>query len=121
MVKSATRRSDHYDKKLDGDVWNWRITAEKEMMVEQVQGKYAVQALYEAKVKDYLEGIGMFGIQQHHYMNFMQECWALSRTFTRVTLRMEVENRAAKWLRRNLDATHLTRIAALFGISLTLP
>ena len=91
------------------------------MMVEQVQGRYAVQALYEMKVKDYLEGIGMFGIQQHHYMNFMQECWTLSNAFTRETLRMEIENRAAKWLRRNLNATHLVRIASLFGVSLTLP
>ena len=121
MVKSSTRRSDHYRYKLDGSVWNARITAEKEMMVEQVHGRYAVQMLYEQKVKDYLEAQGVFGIELHHYMNFMQECWSLSMAFTQLTLTREIENRAAKWLRRNLNATYLVYIASLFGVSLTLP
>ena len=121
MVKGATRRSDHYKHKLDGDVWNARLTAEKGMMVEQVHGRYAVQTLYEAKVKDYLEAQGIFGIELHHYLNFMQECWSLSMAFSQLTLTREIENRAAKWLRRNLNADYLVRIASLFGVSLTLP
>lgn len=121
MVKSATRRSDHYQHKLDGDVWNLRITAEKDMMVEQIQGRYAVQTLYETKVKDYMEAQGVFGIELHHYMNFMQECWSLSNAFSQLTLTREIEIRAAKWLRRTLVAAHLVRIASLFGVDLTLP
>ena len=119
MVKSASRRSTHYDKKLDGDVWNYRITAEKEFMVAQMHIRAAQQFLYETKVKDYLEGIGFYGIEQHHYMNFAQECWALSRSFSRVTLRMEVEIKADKWLRRGLVPTHLIVIAAMFGVNLS--
>ena len=119
MVKSAERRSTHYDKKLDGDVWNARITAEKEFMVEQVHARYAVQFLYETKIKDYLERIGFYGIEQHHYMNFGGECWHLARSFAGVTLQMEVEIKANKWARRGLEATHLIAIARLFGVNIS--
>lgn len=119
MVKDADRRATHYDKKLDGDVWNARTTAEKTMMVEQVNLRYPEQVFYETKIKSYLEGIGFYGIQQHHYMNFGQECWTLTRSFSGQTLRMEVEIKADKWLRRGLVATHLIAIARLFGVDLT--
>ena len=119
MVKSASRRSAHYDKKLDGAVWNQRFTREKDFMVEQIHIAYAQQALYEAKIKDYLEQIGFYGLEQHHYMNFGGECWGLSRSFTGNTLRMEVEIKADKWLRRGLVAAHLIAVARLFGIDLT--
>lgn len=119
MVKSAARRSAHYNAKLDGDVWNARITAEKEFMVEQMHVRAAQQFLYESKIKDYLEGIGMYGIEQHHYMNFGGELWSLSRTFTRNTLRMEAEIKAGKWLRRGCIVTHLIAVARLFNIDLS--
>ena len=120
MVKSASRRSTHYDKKIDGDVINFRITQQKGMMVEQTGILYPQQVFNESKVKDYLEHIGMYGIDQHHYMNYAQELWSLSRTFTGQTLRFEAEIKADKWLRRGLNATHLIRIAALFGVELTI-
>jgi len=82
MVKSAERRSVHYDKKLDGDVWNFRITQEKDFMVEQIHDRYAVQAFLEEKVGRYLEGVGFYGIEKHHYMNFSQELWSLTRSFS---------------------------------------
>lgn len=119
MVKSATRRSDHYDSKLDGDVWAARITAEKEFMVEQVHAMYAQQFYLETKVKDYLEAIGFYGIEQHHYMNYAFGLWARSRTFSRETLRREAEIWADVWLRRGLLAEHLIAIARMFGIDLT--
>ena len=119
MVKSAARRSTHYDKKLDGDVMNQRITQLKPMMTEQINFRYAQQALYENKIKRYLEAIGFYGIEQHHYMNFGGELWKLSRTFSGVTLNMEAEIKADKWLRRGLNATHLIAVARLFGIDLT--
>ena len=119
LVKSAARRSTKYDKKLDGDIWNQRITAEKGFMVEQVHQRYAVQFYNETRIKAYLEQIGFYGIEQHHYMNFGQEMWALYRTFKGMTLRMEAEIKADKWLRRGLDVTHLIAIARLFGIDLT--
>lgn len=118
MVKTAKRRSDHYDAKLQDDVWNYRITAEKPFMVEQVHIRYAQQFFNEQKVKDYLEQHDLYGIDIHHYNNYAQQVWALTRTFTGVTLRMEVEQAAAKWLRRNLNVTHLIRIAELFGVQL---
>lgn len=120
MVKSATRRADHYEKKLDGDVWNYRFTEQKKMMVEQINERYTEQAFNETKIKAYLEPLGFYGIQQHHYMNYGQELYALTRKFSGETLRMEAEQKASKWLIRGLDATHLTAVARLFGISISI-
>jgi hypothetical protein len=119
MVKSAERRSDHYEKKLDGDVWNYRFTEQKKMMVEQVNERYTEQAFNETKIKAYLENIGFYGLQQHHYMNYGQELYSLVRKFAGETLRLEAEQKASKWLRRGLDPTHLTQIAKLYGINIT--
>lgn len=119
MVRSATQRTNKYDAKVDGDVMNQRITAEKEFMVEQIHVAYAQQTFYEQKIKDYLEPIGFYGIQQHHYMNFGGELWRLSRNFGGATLRMEAELKANKWARRGLVQAHLIAIAGLFGIDLS--
>ena len=98
---------------------NARITAERDFMIEQVHVAYAQQVFNETKIKDYLEAIGFYGIEQHHYMNFGQECWSLSRSFRDQTLLREVEIKATKWHRRGLSATHLIAIARLFGVDLT--
>jgi len=119
MVRSATTRSTKYEKKLRGTVWNTRFTELKPIMVEQANGRYAQQTFNELKTKAYLERLGMYGILAHHYMNYGMRLWALSRTFSAETLRMEAEQEAAKWLRRGLDATHLIEIAKLYGIDLT--
>lgn len=119
MVRSAETRSIKYDKKIDGAVINQRITAQKPFMVEQIRIMYPLQTFYEMKIKKYLEGIGMYGIIQHHYMNFGGGLWARARTFTGVTLKMEAEAWASRWLRRGLNATHLIKIAAMFGIDLS--
>lgn len=119
MVRSAETRSVKYDKKIDGAVINQRITSQKKFMVEQVRVMYPLQQFYETKIKKYLEGIGMYGIQQHHYMNFGGGIWARSRSFKDETLKMEVEAWADRWLRRGLNATHLVKIAAMFGVDLT--
>jgi len=119
MVRSATTRSNKFNAKLDGDIWNLRITAQKDDMVEQVGARYAEQAFLEQKIKNYLEPIGMYGVTQHHYMNYAQELWARSRMFASETLRMEIELIATKWLRRGLAAVHLIRIARFFGVTLT--
>ena len=118
MVKDSDRRGVHYDKKLDPDVQRQRITAERDFMIEQMHIRAAQQFFIETKIKDYLEQIGFYGIEQHHYMNFAQECWRLSRTFTGATLQKEVEIKADKWMRRNLEATHLLAIARMFGVEL---
>lgn len=119
MVRSATTRNTKYDKKIDGDVINARITALKPSMVEQVNVQYALQEMYEMKVKRYLEAIGVYGCDVHHYMNYMFGLWRRSRTFEAVTLRMEAEAWASSWLRRGLDAAHLIHIAHFFAIDLT--
>jgi len=119
MVRSAETRSVKYDKKIDGAVINQRVTAQKKFMVEQVRIMYPLQTFYEMKIKKYLEPLGMYGIQQHHYMNFGGGLWARTRSFTGVTLQMEAEAWASRWLRRGLNATHLIAIAAIFGVDLT--
>ena len=119
MVRDAETRSTKYDKKLDGDIWNLRITAYKPTMVEQVHARYAEQFYYEGKVKHYMNAQGFFGVEQHHYMNFAYELWARTRMFEDLTLRREAELIADKWMRRGLDAAHLVAIAQLFGVDLT--
>jgi len=118
MVRSATTRTNKFNAKWDGTVVNQRLTEYKPYMVEQVGAAYPVQVQIENKVKDYLEPLGMYTIQQHHYMNYAQELWAKTRTFTGETLRMEAELVASKWLRRGLNPTHLTEIAARLGVTL---
>lgn len=119
MVRSASTRSTKFDAKWDGAVVNQRITEYKPYMVEQVNAAYAQQEQIEMKIKDYLENIGMYTIQQHSYMNFGMELWAKSRMFTGTTLRMEAELCASKWLRRGLNPTHLVEIARRLGVTLT--
>lgn len=118
-MRSAETRSTKYDKKIDGAVINQRITAQKPFMVEQMNEMAPIQTFYERKIKAYLESIGMYGIAQHHYMNFGGAVWARCRTFSQVTLQMEVEAIASRWLRRGLSATHLIYIAQLFGVDLS--
>jgi len=118
MVRSADTRSTKYDKKLDGAVWNARITAYKDTMVEQINNLYPTQQHIEELVKKHLENIGMYGIQQHHYLNYAYELWAKTRTYTQQTLKLEAEQTATKWQRRGLNPTILTNIARLFGIKL---
>lgn len=96
-----------------------RITALRESMIEQTNIRFAVQAMYEDKIKAYLEPIGFYGLEQHHYMNFGGECWRISTNFSQRTAVMEAEITAGKWARRGLVVTHLIRIARFFGIDLT--
>jgi len=119
MVRSATTRTNKFNAKWDSAVVNARITEYKPFMVEQINVAYPQQAMIEQKVKDYLEPLGMYTIQQHHYMNFAGELWAKSRMFTGVTLRMEAELVASKWLRRGCNPTYLIEIARRLGITLT--
>ena len=119
MVRSAATRTAKFNAKWDGTVVNQRITEYKPFMVEQVNAAYAQQAHVEQHVKDYLEPLGMYSIQQHQYMNYAQELWAKSRAFSGVTLRMEAELVASKWLRRGCIAAHLIEIAKMFAITLS--
>lgn len=119
MVRSAATRKAKYDAKIDGDVQNQRITALKPMMVEQIHEKFTLQSYYEDKTKRYLERIGMYGLQQHHYMNYMQGLWARFNSFGQRTLLLEAEAWASHWLRRGLTAAHLIHIATFFNIDLT--
>lgn len=119
MVRSATTRTNKFNAKWDGSVVNQRITEYKPFMVEQINAAYAQQTHLEMKVKDYLEPLGMYTIQQHSYMNYAMELWAKSRMFTGTTLKMEAELVASKWLRRALDPTHLIEIAKLLAITIS--
>lgn len=119
MVRTAETRSTKYDKKLDGDVINLRVTALKEIMVEQVHARYAEQFFYEGKCKRYMNRQGMYGVEQHHYLNFCYEVWARTRMYEELTLTREVELLASKWMRRGLDPAHLVALARIFGVTLT--
>jgi len=113
-------RQNKYEGKIDEEVMYSRTSALKTMMVEQVTNVYANQALMESKVGKYLNSLGLYGTELHHYRNFSQELFRLQRLFTSSTLEKEASLRGQKWKDRGLDATYLQGVANLFNIKLTL-
>lgn len=119
-VRHYENRQDKYEGKIDEEVMYSRTTALKPMMVSQVTTAYASQTLMENKVGKYLNSLGLYGNELHHYRNFSQELFRLRRLFTQETLLMEASLRGQKWKDRGLDENFLQGVASLFGILLTL-
>lgn len=119
-VRTHTRRKEKYEGKTDEEIIKLRTLALKEMMVNQQETTTAQQETLEKKVGEYLNKQGLYGIQLHHYRNFSQELYGLTRLFKNETLNKEASLKAQKWKNRGLTQTHLENIAKLFGITLTL-
>ena len=119
-TRHPTKRRDKFEAKVDEDVYQARTTALKPMMVQQQEVTTAQQANMEKLVGTYLNNQGLYGTEIHHYRNFSQELWGLKRLFKDATLNAEASLKAEKWKARGLDPTHLTKIAKLLGITLTL-
>lgn len=119
-TQSPTRRISKFDAKTDEEVAASRILALKPMMVEQAKDAYISQVDMENKVGRYVNDQGLYAHQLHHYRNFGQALWRLTRMYTGATLTAEAQALADMWAAKDLDPAHLTAIAKLFGITVTL-
>jgi hypothetical protein len=126
-VRHYERRATKFEKKTDEEVAKLRVSALKTMMVDQQTVTTAQQGRIENLVGDYLHKQDLYGTQIHHYRNFSQELYGLSRLFTGVVLNKEASLKAQKWVTRltadgQVEATvkqHLQAIANIFNITLT--
>jgi len=126
-TRPPTYRGGKFEAKEDEEVIKLRTQALKTMMVEQQAETTAQQTTYELRVGTYLNSLGLYGMTLHHYRNFSQELYGLTRLFTGATLNKEASLKAEKWRKRLVDGTNpdetvkerLTNIAKLFGITLT--
>jgi len=118
-TRPPSRRKAKFEGKIDEDVMQLRVTALKPMMVDQIAVTTAQQTRMENLVGKYLHAQDLYGTDMHHYRNFSQELWGLTRLFTGVVLNKEASLKAEKWKARGLDETHLENVAKLFGITIT--
>jgi len=118
-TRRPDRRKEKFEDKADEEVYKIRTTALKNMMVEQQEVTTAQQEWLEKRVGDILEGEDIYSIELHHYRNFSQELYGLSRLFKGATLNKEASLKAQKWKTRGLTEARLQKIANLFNITLT--
>lgn len=118
MVKHAEYRQDKYIKKIIPEVVKERFDIQKQLMLEQASIIFAEQTALEEKVGKILNEKNLYGLTIHHYRNFSQELYSLSKRFENGTLNKEATLLAKKWLARGLDINILKEIAKLFNIIL---
>jgi hypothetical protein len=118
-TRNPARRKGKFAAKVDHEVYQKRIYALKPIMTDQVKITAAQQEQLERLVGAYLNSLGLTGIQLHHYRNFSQELFSLKRRFQDESLTTEATIAAQKWTQRGLNPTHLQKIAALLGITIT--
>jgi len=121
MVRSADRRKQAYEAKIDADVQRSRILALKTMMVEQVEAKFADLATVEAEVKKVVEGATtkIYGHMIPAYLNVGRELYKLSKKFTATTMTEEAKLVADKWYGKGLDKWLIRDLLKLFGVAYT--
>lgn len=117
MVRSASRRKEKYEAKIDADVARARILAHKDSMVEQMEAATADLATLEAEVKKVVEGYAtpVASMMIPFYLNVGRELYKKSKKFSGNTFTMEADVVCAKWVSRGLTPAVVTLIAALFG------
>jgi len=118
-TRRPDRRIDKFEGKADEDVIAIRTTALKPMMVNQQESTTAEQTRLETLVGKVLETEALYGLELHHYRNFSQELYGLSRLFKGATLNKEASEKAKKWKARGLTETRLQKVANIFNITLT--
>jgi hypothetical protein len=119
-TRHPTRRAAKFQAKVNDEVYGLRTSALKAMMTEQMTKRAAEQELLERQVGAYLMSQGIYGHMMHHYRNYSQALYALKNRFSNATLENEATLVAKTWQKRGLDATHLTAIAKILGITITL-
>lgn len=128
-TRTPTRRASKFEGKTasdsGADALAARTTALKPLMVEQQAISVTSQVTMENKVGEYLMSLGLFGTDMHHYRNFSQELWGLTRLFKGPTLNAEGQLKANKWYHRlgstPTVATRLIAVASLLGVTITTP
>jgi copper oxidase (laccase) domain-containing protein len=118
MVRQAQYRQSKFVAKIDPEIVKQRFEVQKEMMAEQTTQVFSNQAEFETKIGKFLNELGLYGIQLHHYRNFAQELYSLTRRFYTNTLSKEATLVAKKWLARGLEEQTLRKVAQFFGIEL---
>jgi hypothetical protein len=119
-VRSPSQRAHKFFGKTDHEVIQARTTALKPMMVREQLKSTVTQTSMEIKVGKLLNSLDLFGDQLHHYRNFSQELWGLTRIYQGLTLNKEASLKGQKWATRGLDPTILQQVADFFNITLTL-
>jgi len=120
MVRSADRRVQKYEGKIDADVSRSRILALKTTMVEQQQTRQAELATNEAEIKKVVEGRTTPVIYGHAipaYLNVGRQLYALSKKFGATTFTAEAKEVCDKWRTKGLDWVVLRDIAKLYGVT----
>jgi len=118
-TRPPERRTDKFEGKADEEVIKIRTTALKDMMVSQQHDTATRQTLIENRVAEVLASEGLYGLELHHYRNFSQELYGLSRLFKGETLNKEASLKAEKWKARGLTEARLNKVASIFNITLT--
>lgn len=119
-VKPYTIRKARFEAKVDPDIYETRTDALSSLMKEQYRALSTLQVDLEQKVGDYLNSLGLTGITLHHYRNFSQELFSLSRRFKDQTLNVQATIMAQKWVSRGLNPDILKHIAQILGITLNI-
>ena len=119
LVRHETYRTRKYEGKIDPEAIRLRITALKDMMVEQVEAKFAELALVERKAKQVCEAAGVPTYQIPAYLNFARQCYRIGKNFSQTTQLNEVYFRYSTWVSRGLTASILADIAQLCGVDIT--
>lgn len=119
MVRDAMLRIKKYEQKLDPTVIQTRFTALKEMMVDQVNVRFADLVTFENQVKlTILEAAGIPTINIPFYLNYAREVYTKGQRFSGTTLCNECSLILDKWVARGLDRDVLTDIAEAFGVTI---
>jgi hypothetical protein len=121
MVKSAERRKQKYEAKVDADVARSRILALKDNMVANAEGYFANLAQMENEIKAAIMGLTVTvpSIMIPAYLNVGRELWKKQQKFTGVTFAAECFLVLNKWKGRGLLYTPLAAISLLFGYTYT--
>jgi len=119
MVRSADRRVQKYEGKIDADVSRSRILALKDTMVEQQSLRQSELATNEAEIKRVVEGqtTKVFGHQIPAYLNVGRQLFALSKKFSGTTFTEEGKLIMDKWFHKGLDKYIIQAIGKLYGIT----
>jgi len=121
MVRSADRRVQKYEAKIDADVSRSRILALKTTMVDQQNLRQSELATNEAEIKRIVEGqtTKVYGHQIPAYLNVGRQLFALSKKFSGTTFTEECKLVMDKWFSKGLDKYIIAQLGKLYGVTYT--
>lgn len=118
MTRHPVFRTRKYEAKMDPTSIAQRFTDLKDSMVEQEEAIFAELAYIEEKAKTVCEAAGIASINIPGYLNFARQCYKYFKKFSGVTRTNEVTYWFNHWISRGLNATVLSNISELCGITI---